>query len=291
MSESYLLREQELLRLNHELDLKNKTVQQNRVGGVVNTNKQRATQQTGIRSGILFGKEKEKERRGNKENTESKKLSSNRRYVDAVNTFVETELDEKEVPAEVLESCSSPRKQSTKPQITTRSQKPRPSGVMATNPIPDKLAKKNISTEGLIRFLKAKVTVLQEELESILDEGKKRTDDLQTSLELQHQMEIQRDQTIVKNNSLQATIIKLEERMSDVEKKLKDRESEVVSLRKEGDLTKRELKNVNQSNTTLERRLIKTQEDLENTKNNLNSSQQMERVMSMSTDQKKNLKF
>lgn len=103
-------------------------------------------------------------------------------------------------------------------------------------------------------------------METSQKENLKKTDDLQLSNEIRKQVEQQRDEACGKNSNLQIKCTKLEEKNQEIELKLKENEIELSELRKDFDSVKKELKTTTQSNTILEKRLLKTQFDYEASK-------------------------
>lgn len=116
------------------------------------------------------------------------------------------------------------------------------------------------------RFLKAKVTILQTELETSQKDNIKKTEDLQINNEIRKQVEQQKDEACSKNTNLQIKCTKLEEKNQEIELKLKDNEIELTDLRRDVDSVKKELKSTTQTNIVLEKRLLKSQCDYEATK-------------------------
>lgn len=145
------------------------------------------------------------------------------------------------------------------------------------NLIPARLEKKNISSEGLIKFLKSKVTILQDEMETLQKENVKKTEELQVFQEKAGKLEQQKEQLITKNNSLQASLKKHEDKVAELELQVRERDNQSAQLGKEGENTKRDMKSLQQANTSLERRLTKTQEELEALKVNLGNAYDREK--------------
>lgn len=143
--------------------------------------------------------------------------------------------------------------------------------------IPPRLVKSNISSEGLIKFLKSKVTILQDEVEIRQKENLKKTDELQSTADKLNKVEQQRDQVCAKNNQLQSALKKAEDRLTELELKLKERDNDSMRLGKEGDVSKRDLKALQQTNANLERRLTRALEELEALKVNLGNAYDQEK--------------
>lgn len=154
---------------------------------------------------------------------------------------------------------------------TSRAVKPPPS--------PEKVAKKNLSNDGLIKFLKSKVAILQEELETSSMESAKKSDELHKTYEKLKKLETQRDQALSKNANLSDQLQKMEQKFEALEKQLKERDIEMISNNKELENLKRELKVTKQANTNLEKRLFRTNEELENMKNTVSAFKDSEREL------------
>lgn len=264
MNDSFLLKEQELIKLNKELDVKNKILQSQLKKQTHNVEcSLKRTERSEKKSKVIV----------NKENVESSSKSISRCYVEDANTvneFLENEFQEstkqqQQHNEEKFKEIKSKTSKSVQSKVTTPA-------------IPEKLIKRNISSDGLIKFLKSKVSILQDELDKINKDFTKKSDELHVCLELQKQLELQRDQVISRNNTLSSQLVKMEEKCGEIELKLKERDVELISIRKDHENLKREHKTMMQSNTSLERRLAKSQEDLENMKNCLNNAQQLEKV-------------
>lgn len=268
MNDSFLLKEQELIKLNKELDVMNKILH-------TQLKKQNHKVECSLKRTERSEIDKKKSKVNlNKENLESTSKSLSRCYVQDANTA--NEFLESEFP-ESVNQVKQINDEETSNVVKSKSSKPLPP-TNAIPAIPEKLIKRNISSDGLIKFLKSKVSILQDELDKIHKDYTKKNDELHVCLEIQKQLELQRDQVISRNNSLSNQLVKLEEKCGEIELKLKERDVELISIRKEHEHLKREHKAIAQSNSSLERRLAKSQEDLENTKNCLNNAQQLEKV-------------
>lgn len=268
MNDTFLLKEQELIKLNKELDVKNKLLQ-------TQLKKQNNKVECSLKRTERSDVEKNKKTKGNvnKENVESTTKNIGRSYVENANTvneFLENEFLDPVVqiePTANSDVLNKPIKQSKQIKIH-----------QVTPIIPDKLVKRNISSDGLIKFLKSKVSILQDELDKINKDFTKKNDELHVCHEIQKQIEMQRDQIISRNNSLASQLTKVEEKSRDIELKLKERDVELISLRKDYEALKKEHRASAQANLNLERRLTKMQEDLELSKSCLNNAQQLEKV-------------
>ncbi|XP_055312487.1 testis-expressed protein 9-like [Sitodiplosis mosellana] len=129
--------------------------------------------------------------------------------------------------------------------------------------IPGNVFRKNTSADGIIKFLKAKVTILQQELNLSHTENIKNLDNLAKAIELQKKTEAARCQAVQSINALNAQIQKLQQNEMNITLKLKENESVQQSHRKECDELRLKLKTAHQSNASLELRLQKSLDDLE----------------------------
>lgn len=96
---------------------------------------------------------------------------------------------------------------------------------------------------------------------------KKQKELLDKTLERTKIIEQQRDQAITKSQTLNEQLAKNEKHLEDANKHLKDRCLDINALQKELDTTKRELKILSQSNNNLEKRLFRSNEELESARN------------------------
>lgn len=143
--------------------------------------------------------------------------------------------------------------------------------------VPHALERRNLSSEGLIKFLKSKVTILQDEIDLQQKENLKKTEELQTLVQRTTKWEKNRDELVAKNNSLQADLKRSEERIIELELKVKERDNDTVRLGKEGEGARRDLKTLQQTIAGLERRLLAAQNETEALKVNLASAYERER--------------
>lgn len=107
--------------------------------------------------------------------------------------------------------------------------------------IPKTLERRNLSSEGLIKFLKSKVTILQDEVEIHQKENLKKSEELQQISQKSLKLEQQRDQLTNKNNSLQAEVSRAEEKIIELELKVKERDNDTVRLGREGEVSRRDV--------------------------------------------------
>lgn len=89
--------------------------------------------------------------------------------------------------------------------------------------IPNNLVRRNVSTDGIVKFLKAKVTILQQELDLSHKDNAKHLDQLAKFGEQQKKIEVARDQSSNRVNSMKTQIEKLQQQNAEAELKSKVR--------------------------------------------------------------------
>ncbi|XP_035916736.1 uncharacterized protein LOC118514175 [Anopheles stephensi] len=129
--------------------------------------------------------------------------------------------------------------------------------------VPKVLEKKNISSEGLIKFLKSKVAILQTELEASQKQNEANVKDLNLALDRLKQLEALKEQLLTKNGALERTVKKFEERNVELDKLLKEKDAQLNVSAKELFGARSEIRNLAHVNQTQEKRLFKTQEEVE----------------------------
>ena len=112
---------------------------------------------------------------------------------------------------------------------------------------------------------------------------KKQKELLEKTLERTKLIEQQRDQAISKSQALSEQLAKNEKHLEDGNKRLKDRCLDISALQKELETTKRELKILTQSNNNLEKRLFRSNEELESARNTISALKANEREQKEST--------
>lgn len=130
-------------------------------------------------------------------------------------------------------------------------------------PIPKTLERKNLSSEGLIKFLKSKVTILQDEVDVQQKEKLKKSEELHRLQQQAIKVEQQCDQLNSKNNSLQAELRRAEEKIIELELKVKERDNDTMRLGKEGEVSRRDMKMLQTTTAALEKRLLNRQNEIE----------------------------
>lgn len=236
---AFLLKEQELMKLNEEINSKTKSL-------LDRTSKQT---QTAAKNRFKDGKAK----------------------VDRKATPADAYVQIKAEPVRQAPTPTSSEESSAKPSPTKGSQS------KSAAAIPPTLEKRNLSSEGLIKFLKSKVTILQDEIDIGQKESLKKVEEVQSLSQKLAKLEQQRDQLNTKNNSLQANLKLSEEKIIELELKVKERDNDTVRLGKEGEVSRRDMKTLQQMNTTFEKRLLAAQQEIEALKINLAAAYDRER--------------
>ncbi|XP_011177880.1 testis-expressed protein 9 [Zeugodacus cucurbitae] len=150
--------------------------------------------------------------------------------------------------------------------------------------------KKHISADGLIKFLKSKIAILEEDHERISQEMTQQKELLEKTLERNKKIEQQRDQAFAKHNAVAEQLSKTETQLEEVNRRIKERNLEQGGQQKELEAARRELKMLSQTNTNLEKRLYRANEELENTKSALallrNAERELKESMRIDGDAK-----
>ncbi|KFB50490.1 AGAP007052-PA-like protein [Anopheles sinensis] len=167
--------------------------------------------------------------------------------------------------------------------------------------VPKVLEKKNISSDGLIKFLKSKVAILQTELETSQRQNEANVKDLHLALDRLKQLEALKEQLLTKNSALERTVKKFEERNLELDKLLKvnvvfqqsgsvkqtngnkfdllqEKDAQLNVAAKELFGARSEIRNLAQINQTQEKRLFKAQEEVESLRVKLNIANDSEKV-------------
>lgn len=155
--------------------------------------------------------------------------------------------------------------------------------------IPKTLERRNLSSEGLIKFLKSKVTILQDEVDIHQKENLKKSEELQQISQNSLKLEQQRDQLTNKNNSLQAEVSRAEEKIIELELKVKERDNDTVRLGREGDVVRRDVGKMQSQIGALEKRLGSAQTEIESLKVSLAGAYDRERGTRERAHQEKDL--
>uniref|UniRef100_A0A1B0AH01 Testis-expressed sequence 9 protein n=1 Tax=Glossina pallidipes TaxID=7398 RepID=A0A1B0AH01_GLOPL len=140
-------------------------------------------------------------------------------------------------------------------------------------------ARRHISTEGLIKFLKSKITILEEDHDRINQEMSEQKELLEKALERSKVMEQQRDQAFMKHTAVAEQLCKTESQLEEANRRLKERSTEQTAQQKELETVRRDLKIVTQTNKNLEKRLFRVNEELESARSTLGAMKTSEREL------------
>ncbi|XP_058462168.1 IgA FC receptor [Malaya genurostris] len=132
--------------------------------------------------------------------------------------------------------------------------------------VPKVLEKKNISSEGLIKFLKSKVAIIQTELETVQKQNEANVKDLNLALDRLKQMDNFKEQLLTKNSALERTVKRFEDRNLELDKLVKEKEVHILNNAKELSTARTEIRCLTQNNQNLEKKLFKAQEDIDGLK-------------------------
>ncbi|XP_077867330.1 testis-expressed protein 9-like [Saccoglossus kowalevskii] len=158
-------------------------------------------------------------------------------------------------------ASSSRSKPPSRPQSRTKKSKP-------------KTKSNNIGDKATIRFLKAKVRVMQEELDRISHEYSKRDEENNQLLGKIKDAEDEKRRLLKTNQSQQTQIEKYKTISQDAKSKGDGLENQVIALRKELDALKRGQKQATATQGATEVRLNRALEEIEKLKSQLHKSRQ-----------------
>ncbi|XP_016947633.1 testis-expressed protein 9 [Drosophila biarmipes] len=121
--------------------------------------------------------------------------------------------------------------------------------------------KKQVTKDNFIKFLKAKVAILEEDHAHHAGELTRQKEQLELALEAQRKSENQRDQTISSNKHLTEQLMRAEHQCEDANRRQKERQQEFTTQQRELEQLKRDAKVSRQTTMNLENRLSRAQED------------------------------
>lgn len=155
---------------------------------------------------------------------------------------------------------------------------------MNENVLPD--VANDMGPDAIIRFLKAKLRVMQEELEETISKSREKSSMI---ARLENEMKDRNDSEVSlskRNEQLQNTIEKHKSTQEEIRAKNSYLESEVTNLKKDLDGKKRESKQSASNKNTLEVRLNRALEEVEKYKSALQKSKESSKVLN-DTERKK----
>ncbi|XP_017070436.2 testis-expressed protein 9 [Drosophila eugracilis] len=121
--------------------------------------------------------------------------------------------------------------------------------------------KKQVTKDNFIKFLKAKVAILEEDHAHHAGELTRQKEQLELALEAQRKLENQRDQTMSSNKHLSEQLMRAERQIEDANRRQKERQQDFTTQQRELEQLKRDAKVSRQTTMNLENRLSRTQED------------------------------
>ncbi|XP_037712516.1 testis-expressed protein 9 [Drosophila subpulchrella] len=121
--------------------------------------------------------------------------------------------------------------------------------------------KKQVTKDNFIKFLKAKVAILEEDHAHHASELTRQKEQLELALEAQRKSENQRDQALNSNKHLSEQLLRAERQCDDANRRQKDRQQEFTTQQRELEQLRRDAKVSRQTNMNLENRLSRAQED------------------------------
>eukprot|EP00099_Drosophila_melanogaster_P020464 NP_611937.2 uncharacterized protein Dmel_CG4681 [Drosophila melanogaster] len=121
--------------------------------------------------------------------------------------------------------------------------------------------KKQVTKDNFIKFLKAKVAILEEDHAQHAGELIRQKEQLEHALEAQRKSEHQRDQAINSNKHLSEQLMRSERQCEGFNQRQKEQQLEFITQQRELEVLKRDAKVSRQTNINLENRLSRVQED------------------------------
>lgn len=121
------------------------------------------------------------------------------------------------------------------------------------------------------------MTILQDEIDIQQKENLKKGEELQLHTQKTSKWEKQREELLAKNSSLQSELKRSEDKIIELELKVKERDNDTNRLGKEGEVTRRDIKTLQQTIGGLEKRFLHSQNENEALKVNLASAYDRER--------------
>ncbi|XP_023033882.2 testis-expressed protein 9 [Drosophila willistoni] len=131
-------------------------------------------------------------------------------------------------------------------------------------------SKKQLTQDNFIKFLKAKVAILEEDHAQHATEMARQKEQLDQALNAQQKAESHRDQALSTNKHLMEQLQRSEQQCEDSNRRQKDRQQEYTNQQRELELLRRDAKILKQTVTNLENRLGRAHEEAENARQALN---------------------
>ncbi|XP_030387167.1 uncharacterized protein LOC115633821 [Scaptodrosophila lebanonensis] len=124
-------------------------------------------------------------------------------------------------------------------------------------------AKKQLTQDNFIKFLKAKVAILEEDHARISQSMAEHKERLEQAVEAQRRADSQRDHALNSNKQLSEQLRRAEQQTEDANRRHKEGQIESSNQQREFEQIKREVRLLKQTNTNLENRLASAQEEME----------------------------
>lgn len=137
------------------------------------------------------------------------------------------------------------------------------------NVVPKLLERTRVNKDNLIKFLKAKVAILQNELESAVSENKEQNETIKELNKKMERSDLVYNTLETNHQALQQSMKKLEEKNVELKDLLQDKEERIQVLSKEQARVSSEWAKMKKLNQTLEVRLQQLRQTHETTKNRL----------------------
>ncbi|TDG47096.1 hypothetical protein AWZ03_006533 [Drosophila navojoa] len=138
-------------------------------------------------------------------------------------------------------------------------------------------SKKQLTQDNFIKFLKAKVAILEEDHGQLTQDMADQKMQLEQTFEALRKAEAQRDQAINTNAKLSEQLHRLELQTEEANRRHKDRQSEYNNLQHELELLRRDTKLLKQTNANLENRLMRANDETEATRQMLSQQATQQR--------------
>ncbi|XP_064542979.1 myb-like protein I [Drosophila montana] len=138
-------------------------------------------------------------------------------------------------------------------------------------------SKKQLTQDNFIRFLKAKVTILEEDHGQLTQDMTDQKERLEQALDALRKAESQRDQALNSNVKLSEQLHRLELQSEEANRRQKERQVEYNNQQHELELLRRDTKMLKQTNANLENRLIRASEDAETSRQMLSQQASQQR--------------
>ncbi|XP_063697829.1 testis-expressed protein 9 [Culicoides brevitarsis] len=155
------------------------------------------------------------------------------------------------------------------------------------NVVPRVLERKHVNKDNLIKFLKAKVAILQNELESAVSENKEQNETIKELTKKIERSDVAYNALDSNHASLQQTVKKLEEKNAQLRDVIQEKDDRIQAISKEQARVSAEWSKLKKLNQTLEVRLTQLRQTHEATKARLNELSDAEKEIRFSKTQER----